>query len=309
MNASAPTQARPSVCVVTRTKDRPIMLPRAFESVRSQSYPDLVWVIVNDGGERAYVDAVADKGRAQGIDVRVVHHDESKGMEAASNAGVAACESDLVVIHDDDDSWHPDFLRVMTRSLDELPGHAGVVCHSMRIDERIEAQGAGERVVEASRRPFNSWLRSIYLHEISEENQFPPISFLFRREHWVRVGGFDESLPVLGDWDFNLKVLLNADIGVVPQVLANYHHRVAGSAYANSVVGGVEKHVAYDAILRNRHLRNDIAAGRPGLGFLLADGRSRLVYRKHLMAANLVLRGARALARPFRAPLLRLVGR
>ena len=32
-------------------------------------------------------------------------------MEAASNAGIKATNGELIVIHDDDDTWHPDFLK------------------------------------------------------------------------------------------------------------------------------------------------------------------------------------------------------
>ena len=90
---------------------------------------------------------------------------------------------------------------------------------------------------------------------------FPPISFLFRRETHVAVGGFDESLPVLGDWDFHLKVLMQGDIKVLPDVLANYHSRVSShkdDVYGNTVASGIEKHVEYDVKYRNRRLREDL---------------------------------------------------
>ncbi|WP_363323715.1 glycosyltransferase, partial [Accumulibacter sp.] len=45
----------PLVAVITRTKDRPLLLQRALESVSGQSLTDIQWVIVNDGGEPAPV--------------------------------------------------------------------------------------------------------------------------------------------------------------------------------------------------------------------------------------------------------------
>ena len=90
-------------------------------------------------------------------------------------------------------------------------------------------------------------------------NSFPPISFLYKREIYDKVGGYNESLPVLGDWDFNIRFLRVADIGVIPELLARYHHRDtitdANNAYGNTVNAGVSKHVKYDAILRNHYLR------------------------------------------------------
>ena len=44
------------VAVITRTKDRPILLRRAIESVLRQSFGEWVHVIINDGGNPSTVD-------------------------------------------------------------------------------------------------------------------------------------------------------------------------------------------------------------------------------------------------------------
>ena len=62
---------------------------------------------------------------------------------------------------------------------------------------------------------MNPWLRSVDIGAMSIRNQYSPISFLFRRSCYEKISGFDESLPVLGDWDFNLRFLLKYDIGIV----------------------------------------------------------------------------------------------
>ena len=74
------------VAVITRTKNRELLLNRALASVSSQTFRDFVWVIVNDGGERAPVEEIAGKASTSGIEVKVLHHEKSLGMEAASVA-------------------------------------------------------------------------------------------------------------------------------------------------------------------------------------------------------------------------------
>ena len=54
------------VVVVTRTKDRPVLLRRAMESVLSQSFQDWVHVVVNDGGDPVPVDWLAAEYRDNG---------------------------------------------------------------------------------------------------------------------------------------------------------------------------------------------------------------------------------------------------
>ena len=263
----------PAVAVVTRTKDRAVLLRRAIESVLSQGLADWVHVIVNDGGDPAPVDALVAgfQDRYAGR-LQVIHNPRSLGMEAASNVGLRATDSRYVVIHDDDDSWEPDFLAATVAFLDSQGDGrvAGVITHSVRIDERI----AGGQVEIERRQPYNDWVRSITLFRMAGGNMFPPISFLFRRDMLERVGYYREDLPVLGDWEFNLRFLARHDIGVLPRPLALYHHRPSNTdpAYANSIFGAQDKHALYDALIRNELMRQDLDTGRLGLGTLVNLG-------------------------------------
>ena len=119
---------------------------------------------------------------------------------------------------------------------------------------------------------FNQWLPSgfLWLNLMMKYNQFPPISFVFELKLCKELGGFDSSLPVLGDWDFHLRLMLKRDIWVLPETLAFYHHRLNSTgSLGNSVIAGVSKHHLYRACLENKWLREDIDAGKNGLGTLL----------------------------------------
>jgi glycosyltransferase involved in cell wall biosynthesis len=283
-----PRAARPQgaervrVAIITRTKNRPILLRRAAQSVARQTFRDITWTIVNDGGDPEEVIAILRDAPIDPRSITLVSHEESQGMEAASNAGIAACDSDYIVIHDDDDSWCPDFLEKTVAFLDGPAGarYGGVTTHSTYVSEEIR----GDRVIEHETRPYNDWVRNVQLSEMACGNFFPPIAFLFRRAVLDRVGGFNEALPVLGDWFFNLEVLLEDDIAVLPEALARYHHRDRGdttsAAYANSVIGGVSKHEEFAAIARNAFLRRhgDRAgvAASFAMGYAISDLRNRI---------------------------------
>ncbi|MGE0724556.1 MAG: glycosyltransferase family 2 protein [Alphaproteobacteria bacterium] len=260
----------PAVAVITRTKDRGVLLRRAMDSVLDQSFADWIHVVVNDGGDPAPVEALAAERSARYAGrLKVIHNPESLGMEAASNVGLRASRSRWVVIHDDDDSWAPEFLAECVGYLRDPPHAriAGVITHSVRIDERV----TGERVEEDKRQPYNSWVPNVTLFRMAGTNLFPPISFVFSREALDAVGHFREDLPVLGDWEFNLRFLSAYDIGVIPRLLAHYHHRPSGGnpIYANSIFGAQDKHALYDALIRNELVRRDLETGRVGLGTLV----------------------------------------
>lgn len=256
------------VAIITRTKDRPLLLRRAVDGILAQGFQDWLHVIVNDGGDPAAVASVVES-RADAYRGRLIRidHPQSLGMEAASNAGIRACDSDLLIIHDDDDAWHPDFLARMVPTLDGLEDRfAGVICHSTLVEEEIQ----GDQVTETRSWPFNAHLEAIDLALMARRNLFPPISFLFRRAAHDTIGPYREDLRVLGDWEFNLRFLRRFDIFVLPELLAFYHHRLAsqGGIYANTVVGQLNSHRRQEALLRNELIRQDLDQGRIGLGTL-----------------------------------------
>ncbi len=259
------------VAVITRTKNRKILLYRALESVCKQTFQDFQWVIVNDGGAREEVEPVLAEARKRHPATLLVNHETSRGMEAASNAGIAACDSEYIVIHDDDDSWEPEFLEKCVRFLDTERLFDGVITHTLLVNEVLKENGPHT----TSCYGFNTWLKSVYLMEVLMVNSFPPISFLYRRSAYDAIGGYDETLPVLGDWDFNIRFLEKFDIGVIPELLALYHHRDTitdpDDVYGNTVNAGIQQHVKYDAILRNRYFRRQSGSSADGALGLLAN--------------------------------------
>ncbi len=261
-----------TVSIITRTKNRNLLLDRAVQSVLAQTHPNWRHVIVNDGGDPNPVnDLVARYDGPYRDRVTVIHHERSKGMEAASNAGIMSSDGKYVVIHDDDDSWHPDFLR---RSLNQLeqsayPSVKGVVTHITQIFERLE-HGS---VIEERRQDFDPNLTAISLPQISEINRFLPIAFLFERCVFDEIGMFDESLPVIGDWEFNIRYFMKYDVIVLKENLANYHVRTNSvKGYSNTVTAGQDSHIFHRALIVNKHMREDISEGRLTKGMILAEG-------------------------------------
>lgn len=261
----------PRVCIATRTMDRPAMLIRALSSVAAQDMTDYVHIVVCDGGPIPPVVEAIESSPADLRRVWLIDNVVNRGMEAASNIAIGAGASDYILVHDDDDTLEPEFLRETVSFLDSERGqkYGGVVTQSIHVSEEL----VGEEIREHGRWPYNGWMRSVYLDEMILGNYFPPIAFVFRRSVYDEIGGFSEDLPVLGDWDFNLRFLARADIAAIPRPLSNYHHRDVGNVqlYGNSVLAGRNLHEEYDVIVRNRHLR---ATGNGALAALIGQSQS-----------------------------------
>lgn len=272
------TSHRPTVAIITRTMDRLLLLERALLSVARQTFTSYVHVIICDGAPTYPIIDLIERSGCDRTKTILIDNVSNRGMEAASNIGIDNSFSDYIVIHDDDDSWEPSFLQVMVAFLERKENrmYGGAISHCLYVSETVGAFG----IKINEKRPYNNWVTNIPLMEMACENFFAPIAFLFRRSMRDIVGPFDEALPVLGDWDFNLRFLMRADIAVVGEMLANYHHRDSGewTFYSNSVTGGVSKHAQFHAVVRNKFLRS-LEVGHQTLGTLISVGMSLLDMR------------------------------
>lgn len=296
----------PLVTIVMRTYERPIMLARAIASVQNQTFRDWTLIIVNNGGNPGPVEDVVRvaKSATPCGDIRVLHLSERVGMEEASNRGLTATESDFFAIHDDDDSWNARFLEVAVDGMRAHPSAAAVVTGIYRIHELYR---------DGKIRPVHS--EKFYLSEerltfrgMIGNNTFPPIAALFQRRLLSEIGEFDSSLPVLGDWEFNLRAVLAGGFVYIPERLANYHTRTPDSetASGNSITVGIDLHHQIRGQLQKRWLEepniDGVNKGALSIATFAADNPNtvRRVWRKILAGVKNPLRGARAVWRIIR---------
>jgi glycosyltransferase involved in cell wall biosynthesis len=252
------------IAVVMRTRDRPMLLRRALESVASQTYRNFELIVVNDGGDQTTVEALIENQSGL-ASVRIVTNSESVGREQAVNVGVAASDSRFVAILDDDDTWAKNYLDATAKHLDRAQDGAVAV----RTEVVYEAI-AEDHVVELRREILRSDLRNVTLFDTLFSNYIPPTSMVFRRSLFDEVGGWNGALPVLADWDFNLKLLMRSSIGFIDgEPLAFWHRReTQGGLLGNSVHAAAADHVETNIALRDSYLKDYVKSGA-GIGELL----------------------------------------
>ncbi|GAA1956157.1 glycosyltransferase family 2 protein [Microbacterium aquimaris] len=254
----------PRVSIITRTKDRPLLLARALSSICSQTFTDFEVIIVNDGGDpdvvSSCVQALAEPQRAR---IRRIDHERPHGRWPAANAGVHAARGEFLVLHDDDDSWDPRFLETCVQYLEENPERAGVVARTVIVREHLVN---GEYEAFATE-PFVPESVAPLLMDQMRFNHFVPIAFLYRSSLHDELGPYDERHPVVADWQFNTQVLLQGPLEYVsPRPLAFWHQRpsVAG-VDGNSVIADGNSHALSDALLRDEAFRSTVTSDGTGL--------------------------------------------
>jgi GT2 family glycosyltransferase len=233
---------RPAVTAVIPTRDRRELVLRAVGVAVAQEGVDVEVVVVDDGS-RDGTAAHVERHRPAG-DVRVLRSERSRGVAAARNRGLAEARGEWVAFLDDDDVWAPDKLRTLLAAAG--PAEAWACSGAVNVDE-------GLQVIDYSPAPAATRV----FPAILAQNVVPGgcSNAVVRRAALGEVGGFDEALSVLADWDLWIRL---AEIGAPAVVDA-------------PLVGYVE-HGA------NMHARDPAALTRE---LRQLDGRHALLRRRH----------------------------
>jgi glycosyltransferase involved in cell wall biosynthesis len=244
-----------------RTYERPVMLARALTSVQKQTFTDWSVVVVNNGGAPTPVDDVVAIARlaSPGTNIHVLHLDDRVGMEEASNIALQSSTSEYFVIHDDDDTWKPAFLERTVTAMTSHRDAAAIVTGVTKIHELSRGKTLRPQVSE----DFYLTQERLTFDAMLGNNTFPPIAALFRRSLLHNVGMFDATLPVLGDWEFNLRAVTAGPFVFVPERLANYHIRTPESdvATGNSITVGRDRHRETKVLLHERWMSESTPDG------------------------------------------------
>lgn len=232
----------PAISVVIPAYNRAGSIAAAIESVLRQTVTAIEVIVVDDGsadGTAAAAEGVADPR------LRVLRLPANRGAAAARNAGLAAARAPLVAFQDSDDEWLPRKLAVQQAALAAMPGAVAVYC-GMLVVTALEA-GGGRRapayLPAPGLHPVAGDLRAALLRQslISTQTLMAPRGVL------EALGGFDESLPALEDWELAIRLGALGPVALAdePLVLQRFS--------ANSITRGAERLVRARAAIVARH--------------------------------------------------------
>jgi glycosyltransferase involved in cell wall biosynthesis len=189
-------------------------LPRAIDSVRGQSYPNIEIIAVDDGSRDGTLALLREQ---EALGVRVITQ-ANGGAPVARNTGIAAARGEFLAFLDADDEWHPDKLAQQVKTLTAHPGMVLIGCWV----EVIGLDGSRKKV-NASREPpvgTEAW-RTMLHHSF-----YNPSALVARTEVARRIGGFVTTL-LAGheDQDFCIRLALEGEVGFVDAVLATMYQQ------------------------------------------------------------------------------------
>ena len=162
---------------------------QAVESVFRQTYSDYELIVVDDGSSDNTAQVVAKYSSNPKF---CYYRQDNRGLPGARNAGVRISNSEYLAFLDADDQLEEDALKLMVQELDRT-GASWCLIDAVK----AKANGRETRSTEIPKDdPFYAILRDDFICR----------GMFFRRDAFVEVGLYDESMKYREDWDINIRM-------------------------------------------------------------------------------------------------------
>ena len=227
-------------------------LAETLESVFRQSWPQIEVIVVDDGstdGTRALMGSYGSRMQA-------IYSPVNRGASAARNLGTCQAKGVFLQYLDADDLLRPKAIEQKVRALN---GSGADVAYS-----------DWQKIVEGDNGAFSPGaVTARSLEDVHPDPQLalltdfwcPPAALLYRRTLVEKIGGWNESMPLIEDAHFALDAALRGGKFVhVPGVWADYRVQRKAVSLSQSDKSGFAR-----GVLTNARLAEEWWAGHEGL--------------------------------------------
>lgn len=194
------------VTIITPVFNEEGVIKETADSILSQGFTEIEWLIVNDGSDNSTTIQLLNKLSLSDPRVRVIHHEQNRGLSAARNTGIKAAMSEYLFFLDADDLIHKTYIEKAFLVLENSPNHFFVNSY---------VKGFGEQTY--------LWEGGFHDNEIFLKENRNTSCFMARKEVFEKIL-FDESMrDGCEDWDFWLNAASNNFWGfTIPEYLFFY---------------------------------------------------------------------------------------
>ncbi len=201
----------PRVSIITPSYNQAEFLEETIRSVLLQGYPDLEYIVIDGGSTDGSVEIL--HRYAPWLAAWVSEPD--RGQTHALNKGFARATGEICNWINSDDALLPEALAHVARAYRAAPGRAvaASVLNSYEMDgqpARFELCVQANLCLEAL---VKYWEGRFVFHQ-------PGV--FFPRHAWLEVGGLDESLSYVMDYDFLCRILTRVQISYLEQAVSRF---------------------------------------------------------------------------------------
>lgn len=205
---------KPLVSIITPSYNQAYFLEETIQSVLSQDYPNLEYIIVDGGSSDGSVEII--QRYTQRLSWWVSERDQ--GQTDALNKGFARAQGNILAWLNSDDTYLPHAITQAVEALQAQPEVGMVYGDANLIDQNGQVIGRFPARQTDYRR-----LRRGYVH-------IPQQAAFFRASLWRQVGPLDPTFYFAMDYDLWVRLAKLAPILYITQMWANFRLHQTGKS-------------------------------------------------------------------------------
>lgn len=204
----------PLVSVVIPTYNRKHVLARCIDSVLAQTYRNFEIVIVDDCSSDGTMEFIeSEYGAMEDVNIVYVRNDENQGAGASRNIGVSYANGDYIAFHDSDDEWRHDKLEKQMTLFSECGQETGAV-YSMFYMNGPASLAFPPMDLDIAKKSGHLF------HMLLCHPLIGMITLVVKKDVFLEVGGFNERLNSLEDYELTIRIAQKYVIMLETDVLA-----------------------------------------------------------------------------------------
>ena len=182
------------ISIILPVFNREKTIIRSVNSVLNQTYKNFELIIVDDHSSDNTVSLLKNINDKRMI---IIELDKNVGAAKARNIGISKSSGKLIAFQDSDDEWIKNKLEIQYKILKKSSKNVGVVYSGyFRYKDGIKEYLPPKKIHPKEGKILKNLLLGNYI----------TIHSMVKKECFEKVGGFDESLPRLQDWELWIRI-------------------------------------------------------------------------------------------------------
>jgi len=211
------------ISIITATYNSADHIKSCLASVQNQSYQNIEHIIIDGASTDKTLEIIKDTPNRV---VKIISEPDN-GIYDALNKGIKQATGDIVCF------LHADDLFASEKTLQKVFLH-------FKLSSTDVAYGDLEIIKKSNEdKLFRCWKSKAFHPEMLQYGWMPPHPALFiKKSLYNKIGGFDTSYKISGDYDFILRLFQQPGISAnyIPEVLVRMQHGGASSKNLKNII-------------------------------------------------------------------------
>ncbi len=210
---------QPIISIIMPTYNQANFLPQALDSIFSQTLTNIELIVVNDGSTDHTENVLSDYQKKHQF---TIINQSNQGLPKALNTGFRSASGRFYSWTSSDNILLPEMVEKLHRVLVE--------------DTEIDIVYADWYFIDGSGRILSDYHTLDFDRQLLLQFNFVHCCFLFRREVYEKIGGYDPEYIYSEDWEFWIRASRFFTMKHVPEAL--YLYRIHSGSMTTEIVHG-----------------------------------------------------------------------